>query len=475
MIEIVQNMPTFPPALRVGLVGLWNLHGANQGSGIVYDESCNGEPANGAFVGRPALHFAPTGIDIHHLTPATAADNIPFFGDTGSRTMVVEIRPDTPLTSGFLALAAPFPQLYLTDERKIAFRYIGVDETEYTITHPHIIADGVRACVKIVINISGTGVVTLHVDDCTYPTSIDETGIIAEPISDWNHYHPTLNSADITLIGGQLRAYVTSMAWFSGELSADESIMLSRFPLHYMQSDFGGKLIDGMPFNEGTGATLSTKAGRTWYISGATWDVGTHGGQTWTRANGNSGDRFQGGGAEQRFTPAVVLGQPAKLDWTPQVDARTIAIYCRSNVPHQRYVVTKSAASTAANRQLYWIVGPNGITFRLGGTVQKLSSGPAAGSNVSMVLALPAAATGAKVYVNTALMPWADGSSGDIGTATNAADWIIGNSRPEDPNSGLSSTTGWEGTIYAVAMWNYVLPEQLIALLHQFWRSKYGA
>src|SRR5690554_82586 len=144
MIEIVQNMPTFPPALRVGLVGLWNLHGANQGSGIVYDESCSGTPANGAFVGRPALHFAPIGVDEHYLMSMTAADNIPFFGDTGSRTLVVEIRPDTPLISGFLAFAG-FPQLFLTDERKIAFRYIGVDETEYTITHPHVIADGVRA------------------------------------------------------------------------------------------------------------------------------------------------------------------------------------------------------------------------------------------------------------------------------------------------------------------------------------------
>ena len=140
----------------------------------------------------------------------------------------------------------------------------------------------------------------------------------------------------------------------------------------------------------------------------------------------------------------------------------------------RRQAVSK-AASTAGTRQLHWVVRPNGMTFRLGGTVQTLSSGPAAGSNASMVLALPAAATGAKVYVNAALTPWADGSSGDIGTATNAADWIIGNSRAEDPNSGLSSTIGWEGTIYAVAMWNYVLPEQLIALLHQFWRSKYGA
>ena len=127
MIEIVQNMPTFPPALRVGLVGLWNLHGANQGSGIVYDESCNGTPADGVFVGRPALHFAPTGDGAHFLMPTTAAGNIPFFGDTGSRTLVVEIRPDTPLASGYLALASPFPQLLLTDERKIAFRYIGVD------------------------------------------------------------------------------------------------------------------------------------------------------------------------------------------------------------------------------------------------------------------------------------------------------------------------------------------------------------
>lgn len=470
MIEIVQNMPTFPPALRVGLMGLWNLHGANQGSGIVYDESCNGEPANGVFVGRPALHFAPTGFDTHDLTPATAADNIPFFGNTGSRTLVVEIRPDTPLTSGFLAKAATFPQLYLTGERKIAFRYIGVDGADHTtITHPHVIADGVRSCVKITISISGTGVVTLHVDNCEYPTSIDETGIIAEPISDWNRYHPTLNSADVTLIGGRLRAYVTSMAWFSGELSADESIMLSRFPLHYMQSDFGGKLIDGMSFREGTGATLSTKAGRTWNISGATWDVGTHGGQTWTRSSGEAGDRFQNGGSEFAGTNGCVLiGNPAKLQFTPRTQAYSVSVIFRlgAALAGNRTIIAR-AVDTASARH-FWLyrssIHPDRIIAFIGG-VNTNVSGFTVGKIHIVTITVPAASDGGRCYrdgVDT-------GANLRIGedATTPTTTWRIGASE--------TSGTNYHEWIGAAAIHNRVLSPAEVAQLHGHWRAKYGA
>lgn len=469
MIDIVQNTLDFPPALRLGLVGLWNLHGANQCSGIVYDESCNGEPANGSFVGRPALYFAPTGFDTHDLTPATAADNIPFFGDTGSRTMVVEIRPDTPLTSGLLARTAAFPQLYLTDERKIAFRYIGVDGTDYTITHPHVIADGVRSCVRILISVTN-GVVTLNVDNCSYPTSIDETGIIAEPISDENHYHPTLNGSDITLIGGRLRAYVTSMAWFAGELTADESILLSRFPLHYMQSDFGGKLIDGIPFREGTGATLTSKAGREWNISGATWDVGTHGGQTWTRSSGEAGDRFHIGGSEFAGTNGcVAIGNPAKLSFVPRSDPYSVSVRFRLGdvISGNRTIIARAAGSTASRH--FWLGRSTAYSSRLfcwiGGAGNAINGDFVPGRIYTITVTIPAASTGAAVYVDGINLGL------DLPVNTDSIEptttWRIGASD--------TAGTNYHEWIGAAAIHNRVLSPADVVQLHAYWRAKYGA
>ena len=72
MIDIVQSGMDIP---RAGLVGLWELHGAEQGLGLVRDISGYGEAAHGTFVGRPAMLFG--GSAAHYLAPATEDDHGP--------------------------------------------------------------------------------------------------------------------------------------------------------------------------------------------------------------------------------------------------------------------------------------------------------------------------------------------------------------------------------------------------------------